>query len=474
MKELLRIRDLSTDKKNMAALNRFRLQIFSSEIVGIIGLNGSGKNTLAPVLTGEESIEDGSIYYKGRIIEIEGQRISRMQLEKLGIFVIRTGNKLIRNLNISENMSISLKHSIIDLLKNPGHKEKLVELTLKEFFPYLNPGTNAFDLPLSVQWMIGILKAYIEGAELIFLDRILEFCSEKERNDIFSFIKILRKKGCSFVITYNKIAAFLSFFDRLGVIRNGELAGIVSKTEYDPKLLADLVVGRKFTEKFTVTKKGEAAEGRRLLEVSGQVELELQPAEILGLYDPFQERSAELIDLLSGYSLNEDNKIKVNGSSVELNEDYHAIQSGIGIVSEKIFDKLFFKELTAGQNLSLSAAKRTAGRSGYIPSTAEKYLEEKYPVEIGIPDDFIRLPVRLINKDYQFILALHMRILSGAKIIILENPVRRADLLTRELIYMCIEAVRKKGAGIIFVSTDISELDGFCDRIVQHDRIGSI
>ena len=168
MKELLRVRDLSTEKKNMAALNRFRLQIFNSEIVGIIGLNGSGKNTLAPVLTGEEFIESGSIYYKGRIIEMEGHVLSRMQLEKLGIFVIRTGNKLIKNLNISENMSISLKRRITDLLKNPGHKEKLVELTLKEFFPYINPDTNAFDLPLYLQWMIGILKAYIEGAELIF------------------------------------------------------------------------------------------------------------------------------------------------------------------------------------------------------------------------------------------------------------------------------------------------------------------
>ncbi len=322
--------------------------------------------------------------------------------------------------------------------------------------------------------MIGILKAYLEGAQLIVLDRIIENCSEKERNEIIGFVNILRNKGCSFISTYNKIAPFLSVFDRLGVVRNGELAGIVHKNEYDPKLLANLVVGRKFADSFTIKKEEVITEGSILLEVSGQVQLNLQNAEILGLYDPFQERSSELIDLLSGSSLNSDNRILLNGLPVELNEDYHAIQSGIGIVSEKIFDKLFFKELTAGQNLSLSAAKRTASITGYIPASAERYLEEIYPVEIGIPDEFKGLPVRLIDKDYQFILALHMRILSGAKIILLENPVRRADLLTRKLIYMSIEAVRKKGAGIIFISTDISEMNGFCDRIVQHDKIGSI
>ena len=191
----------------------------------------------------------------------------------------------------------------------------------------------------------------------------------------------------------------------MGVIRNGELAGIVRKTEYDPRLLANLVVGRKFADKFTVRKEGEAASGRKLLQVSGQLKLDLQPAEILGLYDPFQEKSAELIDILRGYSLNESNSIQVNGNPVELNEDYHPIQSGIGIVSEKIFDKLFFRDLTPGQNLSLSAVKRTAAWNGFIPASAERYFEEKYPVEIGIPGEFIRLPVRLIDKDYQFILA---------------------------------------------------------------------
>jgi len=53
-------------------------------------------------------------------------------------------------------------------------------------------------------------------------------------------------------------------------------------------------------------------------------------------------------------------------------------------------------------------------------------------------------------------------------------PVRRADLLTREMVYQRIESLRKKGTGVIFVSTDITELDGFCDRIIQYEKIGLI
>ncbi len=482
MKELLRIRDLSTDKTNKAALNLFRLQVFSNEILGIIGLNGSGKNTLAEVLAGEASIKCGQIHFKGIRLEMEGQRISRLQLEKQGIFVIRNENRLIRNLNISENMSISLKQRMSDLLRNPGKREKLVELTLNEFLPDLNLDTDVFDLPLAVHWMIGILKAYIEGAQLILLDRIIEFCSENERLELFRFIKVLRNKGTSFVITYNKIASFLTVFDRLGIVRNGKLSGIIHKSEYNPKLLANLVIGREFVDKFSIKKEGKAVISNKLLEVQdlksghsgGDISLALHHAEILGIYDPVQEKSAELINILSGSSPFEKIRIMVEDKSVIIDEEYHAIRSGIGIVSEKIFDKLFFKELTAGQNLSLSAAKRTAQLGGFIPSSAENYLENKYPVEIGIPDNFVSLPVKHIDKDYQFILALHMRILSGAKIILLENPVRRADLLTRKMVYQRIESLRKKGTGVIFVSTDITELDGFCDRIIQYEKIGLI
>jgi ribose transport system ATP-binding protein len=482
MKELLRIRDLSTDETNKAALNQFRLQVFSSEILGIVGLNGSGKNTLVEVLSGETSVKSGQIYFRGIRLELEGQKISRLQLEKQGIFVIKNENRLIRNLNISENMSISLKRRVSDLLKNPGKREKLVELTLNEFFPDLNPDTDAFNLPLSVHWNIGILKAYIEGAQLIILDRILEFCSEHERQELFRFIKILRNKGTSFIITYNKIAPFLKVFDRLGVVRNGKLSGIIHHSEYNPKLLANLIIGKEFADKFSIRNRGETIVGNKLLEVQdlnsltsfGNISLTLHSSEILGIYDPVQEKSAELINILSGNSPAEKNRILVEDEPVIINEEYHAIRSGIGIVSEKIFDKLFFKELTAGQNLSLSAAKRSALLGGFIPSSVENYLENKYLTEIGIPDEYTTLPVKLMDKDYQFILALHMRILSGAKIILLENPVRRADLLTRKMVYQRIESLRKKGTGLIFVSTDITELDGFCDRIIQYDKSGLI
>jgi len=479
MEELIRIRNLCTEDSNKAALYNFRLQVFSGELLALVGLNGSGKSTLADVLTGGIGVKRGDIFLRGAHVKLEGQRVSRLFFEKRGIYTIKNENRLIGNLNVSENMSISLKRRMRDLLKNPGRKGTLLDLTLKEFLPLINPQSNALDLPPAIHWEIGILKAYIEGARLIVLDRIIEFCSSNERRELFRLINILKTKGTAFVVSFNKTASFLREFDRIGIVRNGGLSGILHPSDYDSKTVANLIIGREYSEGISIRKESPVP-GRPLLEVhelspgrsSEDLDLSLHSAEILGIYDPVQDRSEELINVLSGSGGS--TRIAVDGRAVEISETYHAVRAGIGIVSEKIFDTLFFMDLTAGENLAISAARRSAGPGGNIPSSADRYIRSTYLAHTGIPAAAAALPVKYIEKDYLFLLAIHMRILSGARIFILENPVRRADLLTHNMIYQRIESLRKSGTGVIFISTDFTELDGFCDRIVQYDKIGAL
>jgi ribose transport system ATP-binding protein len=478
MEELIRIRNLTTDESNKGGLNNFRLQVFSGELFGLVGLNGSGKSSLADVLTGDRELKRGDIFLRGEHLRLEGQRGARLFFEKQGIFTIRNENSLIGSLSVSENMSISLKHRMSDLLKNPGRKGRLLELTLRELLPRINPQSYALDLPPAVHWEIGILKAYIEGARLIVLDRIVEFCSNNERRELFRLIENLKRKGTGFVVSFNKTASFLKDFDRIGIVRDGGLSAILHPSDYDAKTAANLMLGREYRGGKTI-KKENTSLGRALLELrdppspgsADAVGLRLHGSEILGIYDPVQDRSGELINALSGNggSL----RVVVEGRTVEISEEHHALQAGIGIVSEIIFDKLFFRDLTAGENLAISAAKRSALPGGHIPSAADRYIRNSYLNQIGLPADMGSVPVKFIEKDYQFLLAIHMRILSGARIFILENPVRRADLLTHNLIYQRIESLRKAGTGVIFISTDYAELDGFCDSIIQYDQIGA-
>jgi ribose transport system ATP-binding protein len=56
-------------------------------------------------------------------------------------------------------------------------------------------------------------------------------------------------------------------------------------------------------------------------------------------------------------------------------------------------------------------------------------------------------------------------IMSRAKIFILDEPTRGLDIASKVDIYNSINDLLKKKAGIIFISSDIEEILGVCDRV---------
>ncbi|WP_020613645.1 ATP-binding cassette domain-containing protein [Sediminispirochaeta bajacaliforniensis] len=483
MGELLRIRELTTGRFHGSALHEFRLQIFEQELLGLVGLNGSGKSTLAGIFAGEIPVKQGVLFFDGNRYDWTVQKISRTFFERVGFYVVRNETRLIGNLNIAENMSISFKPHLRDIWKNPGKQEKVVTAVLHEFTPSLNPYEKGGTLSLAVHWELGILKAYMNGAKLIILDRIFEFCSKSEQDELFTLIHRLNQKGTSFLITYNKVAPILETCDRVAVVRDGTLSAIIHKNDYDPKLVAlHLLIGQDYIGREAVRKVDDKTGEKPLMEIRNLcagVELQnfsftLYKEEILGISDPVQEKTTALLRVLNGSKTPEKGEIYVHGKPLVFGSEHHALRYGIGIVSEKFFDNLFFRDLSTGDNLILSVAKRASRFLGYIPSLVEQYFRRRYPAEIGIPGQLAERPVKFLEQDLQFILALHMRILSGAKVFLLENPVRSADLLTRNMVYQKIDSLRKKKMGVIFISADYSELDGFCDRIIQCDSQGMI
>ncbi len=480
MGELLRIRSLTTSNNTESGLNGFRLQIFDHEIAGLIGLNGSGKSLLVDVLSGERQVRKGVLKIGDKRWRLDTQRLSRTLLEENGVYIVKNETRLIKNLNLSENMSISTIKKLRSMLKNPLKQEPLLRALLEEFASDLDISTKGDNLPLSAHWRIGIIKAYMEGAKLIILDRILEYCSAPENEQIMNLVRTFRSKGTAFLVTYNKTARFLKDFDRLAIVRNGRLAAVVHREDYDPESLAGLMTGQAYSETTAVRAGSEIPGKKKLLEIKdlntencmAELSLNLFTDEILGVYDPVQENSETLLKVLTGKCEIKSGQILIDGKSVRFESAHHALKYGVGIVSEILFDRLFFEDLSAGDNIMFSAARRASRFLGFISSQVEQYFCKKLPPEIGISAECNDKPVRYVDRHMQFVLALHMKILSGAQILILENPLRSADLITRELVYHNIAAQTKKGLGIIFISSDYSELDGFCDRIIQFEQKG--
>ena len=471
-KELLRIRDLCTAHDKEAALDEFRLQAFEGELLGIIGLNGSGKSTLAKVLSGEIEVLEGTIKFDNVTYSFKKEKISKKQLESLGIYVIQRETKLIANLGILDNMAIASKGLSTSWLANPRKKERLIDAVLTEYAPELDKHTLACNLPNAIHSVIGILKAFMLGAKLIILDRILEYCSSKDLEMLLKLINRLREKEITFLVTYNKVAPFLKTLDRLNVVRSGQLVGILHKEDYSPDVLANWMTGWEFKEKKTLRTDNQKVNKKELLEVKklgyafelNEVSFTLYSGEIIGIYGSNQEATMTLFQLLSGAKKPDRGEILVLGSTVSFHKEHEALQRGIGAISEQWFDQQLFKNWNTGTNALLPIAKRSSKIFGYLPSRIIRYMHRRFPEEIGVSE--ISEPVQYLEKEQQFILAIHRCLLSGANILVLENPLQSADLVSRGVIYNKMDELCCDEKGIIFISGDFTELAGFCDKIL--------
>lgn len=75
--DVLLMKDITKEKARSRVLDHFFMEILSGEIINLIGLEGSGKEEIYSVLFGDESIDEGKIWFtskyyeKGKILPVE-------------------------------------------------------------------------------------------------------------------------------------------------------------------------------------------------------------------------------------------------------------------------------------------------------------------------------------------------------------------------------------------------------------------
>jgi len=101
---MLDVRSLTKRFGGLTALDNFDLQIEASEIVGIIGPNGSGKTTFFNLLTGLYSANGGEIFLDGVQENLLTQKTH--EIIRLGISRTFQNQRPFNNLSVVENVMV--------------------------------------------------------------------------------------------------------------------------------------------------------------------------------------------------------------------------------------------------------------------------------------------------------------------------------------------------------------------------------
>ena len=248
--EVLKIENLSVkNNKKVLGLKDFTLTVRRGEIVGIAGVEGNGQTELVEALTGMRSVESGNIIYNGK-------DITKMSIRKRideGIAHIpedRHKRGLILDYNIEDNM-------VLKVYKNkPFSKNGLINR--KEVEKYSNNIIETFDVrsgeggkSIARSLSGGNQQKGIIGREIQSNPDLLIAVQPTRGLDVGSIEYIhkrlveQRDNGKAVLLVSLELDEILNVSDRIAVVNNGELVGIVNANETDENEVGLMMAGIK-------------------------------------------------------------------------------------------------------------------------------------------------------------------------------------------------------------------------------------
>src|SRR5438552_17175395 len=108
---LLQLRGISKSYGAVQALSNVDLEVYASEVVGLVGDNGAGKSTLIKAISGVGPPDSGEFFVEGQSVKISSPQVA----SRLGIETVYQDLALCDNLDVVANLFLG-KEELTPLL----------------------------------------------------------------------------------------------------------------------------------------------------------------------------------------------------------------------------------------------------------------------------------------------------------------------------------------------------------------------
>lgn len=244
---ILSIKDLVVNEnRGVPAVKNLSLDVRAGEIVGIAGIDGNGQSELIQAITGLRKIESGSVELKGQsIVGLHPRQITEMSVGHVPEDRHRDG--LVLDMMISENIALQTYY------KEPHSKKGILNYT--NIIGYAKQLMQEFDVraaseivPASALSGGNQQKAII--AREVDRNPDLLIVSQPTRGLDVGAIEYIHKRliqerdnGKAVLVVSFELDEILNVSDRIAVIHDGKIQGIVTPETTNKQELGVLMAG---------------------------------------------------------------------------------------------------------------------------------------------------------------------------------------------------------------------------------------
>ncbi|HOS51139.1 MAG TPA: ABC transporter ATP-binding protein [Bacillota bacterium] len=199
----------------MPALVDVSFNIKEGEIVTLIGSNGTGKSTIARLVSGLIKASSGTIEFCGRRIE----KLPAHEIVKLGLVHVPEGRHVFGKLNVKENLLLGAYTT-----NDEAEVRKRLDLVYK-LFPILKERMyqKSWSMSGGQQQMLALGRGLMSNPKLLVLDEPSLGLMPVLCDELFAAIKKINEEGITVMLIEQRVLEALELCDRGYVIQNGRI-----------------------------------------------------------------------------------------------------------------------------------------------------------------------------------------------------------------------------------------------------------
>jgi ABC-type sugar transport system ATPase subunit len=469
---MIELRRIGKQFRGVRALHDVSLAIEPGEVLGLVGENGAGKSTLIKILVGVYSSYTGEVVVGGRVQAFKSTRDAR----KAGIAVVHQELSLIPDMSVADNLVLGREPSrfgLVDAATTEATARDLVKRVLGLELDLTMPVSH---LGVGVQQILEIARALADQARVIVLDEPTAALTEGEIERLFALVRERRSAGSSFVYISHRLDEIAALCDRVAVLRDGELVGLVSPTED----LVPLMTGKELGDVHARTRRIEntaapvlevqrltvrhpALPGRTVVE---DLSFAVRAGEVVALAGAMGAgRTATLSALFGVARAGFTGTIQVDGRPVVIRDPGDAIAAGLAFVPEDRKAQGLVLGLSVADNLALSSLGRMS-RLGVVdgPQVERTALSRLRDLSIKVPG--LGAEVATLSGGNQQKVVIGKWLELAPRVLLLDEPTRGVDVGAKAEIYALIEELTARGHAVLLASSDLPEVVRLADRVL--------
>lgn len=474
MAHYIELKKISKAFAGVQALQDVSFTAHSGRVCALVGENGAGKSTLLKIISGVLRQDSGDCFLDGETLSFSDPTDA---INK-GISIISQERQLVPYLTVMENVFMeglpTKALGLVDYNKLENETQKIIDI----FKLPIHPRQIVDELSVAYQQMVEIMKAYRRNSLVIAFDEPTAPLSSGEIIALFDVINSLKKEGKIILYVSHRLQELYEIAEEIVVMKDGELVAQVTPQTASVQQLVASMVGRDLGDVFDLLERNDqfgdvVLEARNLTSnYINDVSFELHKGEILGFSGLVGSGRTEVARAVFGADSIKSGEIFVEGRKADIRDPGDAIRLGIGLCPEDRKEQGLVLMAAIKHNISLPILDRVT-KWGFIDNNAECDMAEREVSRFSIKAPTVEKQVIELSGGNQQKVILGRWLAANPNVLILDEPTKGIDAGAKAEIYQIVCDLAKTGIGIIFISSELTEVINICDNIVVM-REGSI